>query len=687
LRSLFAVTLLLSAALLFLVEPMVAKMILPRLGGTPAVWNTCMVFFQAVLLAGYAYAHAAPRWLGTRRHAWFHVALLLAPLAVLPIGLAGGAPPSTANPVWWLLGLLLVSAGLPFFMLSTSGPLLQAWFAGTRHPAAKDPYFLYAASNLGSMTALLAYPVLIEPNLALGDQSRLWMAGYVALIALTAGCTLAAWRAAAPPAPPAEHDAVAADQPPATAPGVGLRLRWVALALVPSSLMLGVTTHLTTDVAPVPLLWILPLALYLLSFIIAFSRLPALVQTVFYWLLPVVIVLVFTLPGFEEWLPLWAVLLLHLVALLLICTVCHGELARARPPTRHLTEFYFWLSLGGVLGGVFNALVAPVLFDRVVEYPLAAVLVCFLVPHLRLRNGGTAASEKPVRSPLLPLFGLAVTAAWLGVLLLPDVDDVLYRDRSFFGVYRVERVARPGINELWSGSTLHGRQFTDPARRDVPLTYYHRDGPIGQVFREFSGPRAKRRVAVVGLGIGTLASYARAGQEWTFYEIDPAVVRLAHDQRYFTYLADCRRRGVRVKIVLGDARLRLEDAAGRYGLLVLDAFNSDAVPVHLLTREALRLYLARLADGGILAVHVSNRYVNLVPVTGALARDAGIIGAYQSDDGDSPTWRNASTWVVLTCRPEHLGQLLKNKAWRPLPAESAGAVWTDDYSNVFRFLE
>jgi hypothetical protein len=318
------------------------------------------------------------------------------------------------------------------------------------------------------------------------------------------------------------------------------------------------------------------------------------------------------------------------------------------------------------------------LFDRVVEYPLAAVLVCFLVLWPSASN--------ILRRYFLPAFGLTAPAAWLLCVLLIEAPQVVDRARSFFGVYQVRFDPQEGAYELLSGLTVHGRQFADPAKRNVPLTYYHRDGPIGQVFGVFDGPRAKRHVAVVGLGIGTLACYARPGQHWTFYEIDPAVVRLAWDTRHFTHLEDCRRRGVDMRIVLGDARLRLEDAAGGYGLLVLDAFNSDAIPVHLLTRQALHLYLSKLAPEGIVAVHVSNRYADLVPLMAALAEDAGLVGYYQADPGERRTGRKASVWVVLARRPEHLGRLTDNKSWEPLPEALAGAVWTDDYSNVFSVL-
>ncbi len=726
---LFAVTLFVSALLLFLVQPMVGKMMLPLLGGTPAVWNTCMVFFQAALLAGYAYAHAAPAWLGARRQALVHLALLLLPLLVLPVAVsADWAPPDDAHPVrlvFWLLALLGATVGLPFFVVSASAPLLQRWFAATGHSSARDPYFLYAASNLGSMLALFGYPLLVEPFLPLAAQSYLWRAGYFALVVLTALCAVYVWRSGGTAG---ESDTSSRQAPTADRhrPTAGRRLRWVALAFVPSSLMLGATTYVTTDVAAIPLLWVLPLALYLLSFILVFARLPRAVHRAMVAALPVVVlVLVFVMRAtFTETVGVVGVLLVHLVPLFVVSMVCHGELAHARPGAEHLTEFYLLMSAGGVLGGLFNALVAPLAFDSVAEYPLTLVLACLLLPR---RDPGPDGTRDRVLDFALPAalgvltaalivafrgrsvalavlltyglpaaacfvfaarplrFGLGLGAVLLAAALLSDpLGQVVHRERGFFGVLQVVTTPERDAVKLVHGTTMHGQQYADPARRREVASYFHATGPAGQFFAAFAGEDAKQRVAVIGLGAGALASYAEAGQRWTYYEIDPAVERLA--RQYFTFLADGAARGVRLDVVLGDARLKMARAAdASYDLVVLDAFSSDAIPVHLLTRQALELYLDKLDDGGVLLLHVSNRYLELAPVVARLAETAGLVGLIQHDDDTAPEYKTASTWVALARRREHLGDLANDPRWTRAPLEVRPAVglWTDDFSNLY----
>jgi spermidine synthase len=653
---------------------------------------------------------------------------------------------------------LFVSVGLPFFVVSTSAPLLQRWFASTTHPAAKDPYFLYGASNLGSMLALLSYPTLLEPHLRLVGQSQLWTAGYVALVVQTLGCAVLALRAL----PASEPDPIGAAPAQLTiAPVVsdegglrhGQRWRWLALAFVPSSLMLGVTTYLTTDVAAIPLLWVLPLALYLLSFILVFAKpQPLFSRAMILAMPPLVLLLLFMmLSGTRApfW-RFWMTGVLHLVVLFVVAMVCHGELAKSRPATHRLTEFYLWMSLGGVLGGLFNALLAPLIFNTVAEYPLALVLACLLLPRsgpeaknrwslgldvglpaalgvltLILLAGLMSISVSPYgfstilhwtpdqvqdrfRSFLhfdpdrlntalrfaLPValcyffaerpiqFGLGVGAIVVAHAWCADAgSDVLHRERSFFGVLKVE--SNDQYHRLVHGHIVHGMQSREPDRRREPLTYYHRTGPIGQVFETFSGSRAKSHIAVIGLGTGTLACYGERGQRFTFYEIDPAVVHIARDARYFTYVQDAEERGVELEVVLGDARIRLAEAAeGRYGLLVVDAFSSDAIPVHLLTREALDLYFARLGEGGILAVHISNRYVDLETVLGNLAEAGGLAGLVQRDREDQPG-KSGSHWVVLARRREDFGKLAEDRRWQRLAGRPDVGTWTDDYSNLF----
>jgi hypothetical protein len=692
----FALTLFLSAFLLFLVQPMVAKMVLPALGGSPAVWNTCMVFFQAALLAGYAYAHAAPAWLGSRRQKLLHLALLAVPAVALPIGIADWVPPEGDNPVGWLLLLLTVAVGLPFFVVATIAPTLQKWLADSGHPAGQDPYFLYAASNLGSLLALAAYPVLVEPRFRLAQQSAVWTAGDVFLGELVTLCAFLTWRST-PLNPP--HSSVGPERSadplaPRDRP-LAPRLSWLAWAFVPSSMMLGVTAYVTTDLAAVPLLWVIPLGLYLLSFIVAFSRLPVVVHRVSVVLLPAaVLALVIVRPGADV--PLSRQIGLHLAAFFVTALVCHGELARSRPAAGRLTEFYLWVSVGGVLGGLFSALVAPAIFNRLVEYPLVIVAACLLVPGLRRmvyrpQAGSVAAGPPPpewlrVASPAAwVLFGVVAGGFIYQRYYGLDPALVVRRERNFFGIIRVGTDDRHEYHFLTHGSTLHGVQSLDPTRRGEPMGYYHREGPVGQVFEVFSGPAAKKRVGVVGLGAGTLACYAEPGQEWTFYEIDPAVENVARDRRCFTYLSECESRGVDVRVVLGDARLKLKEAPGGYGLLVLDAFSSDSIPMHLVTREALRLYVRKLAPEGVLAFHISNKYLRLPPVLADLAHDAGLEYRYQvlrASREEFDRGVSGSQWVVMARRAADLGPIWRDERWRPAQVGPGRPVWTDDYSNL-----
>lgn len=726
----FAVTLFVSAALLFCVEPMVAKMILPRLGGAPAVWILCMLFFQGALLAGYAYAHATTAWLGVRRQAMAHVGILLLPLVVLPIHFGGEAARALERGdhlVLRFLWLLVVGAGLPFFVVSTSGPLVQMWFSRTARPGAEDPYFLYGASNLGSMLALAAYPAILEPSLGLEAQARLWRWGYVGLIALVATCAVSVLR---------HSPLLDARSIPAAGGGDRVlwtaRARWVALAFVPSSLLLGVTSHVTTDIAAMPLFWVIPLAVYLLTFILVFARRPPIPPAVMTRLLPLAVTASVITILTESATPGWLLVVVHVATLFVASMVCHGELARLRPKAARLTEFYLWVSVGGVLGGVFNGLVAPAIFRGVVEYPLALVLACLCRPRAErapedagwgrdalaalavgafaavLLVAGRRATLEPggvlfkvlIGAPLLVNYGflgrprrfaLGVAATLLVSPLYPGASGrTIAAYRNFFGVVRVTHDAGEHFVQLAHGNTIHGRQSLDPAQRGVPLLYYHPTGPIGQVFEVLAQrtPAVPARVGAIGLGVGTLACYARPGQTWTFYEINPVVVSLAEDPRYFTYLADHFHDAGALSIVVGDARLELRDAPdGGYGLLVLDAFSSDAIPAHLLTREALGLYLAKLEPTGIIAAHVSNRYLDLAPVFGRLAEDAGLVALVRTDLDVSPELaregKRESEWVVLAHRAEDLGTMAADPRWQTI--QSGGApVWTDDFSNLLR---
>lgn len=720
----FVVTLFTGSALLFLVQPMFAKMVLPLLGGTPAVWATSMVFFQATLLAGYAYAHWSVTRLGVRRQAMVHILVVLLPLLLLPISVPGGWTPPEEGPVLWLLWLLTFALGLPFFVLSTSAPLLQRWFASTSHPSGKDPYFLYAASNGGSMLALLSYPFLMEPALPLDMQTRVWALGYGVLAAGTIACAWVAIRARGQSDPALAVEPAEVEGPPVRPVTGRRRLRWVALAFVPSSFMLAVTTYISTDIAAIPLLWVIPLALYLLTFILVFSSarpFPLVWTARIHAIVLIVLVLVMLLD--DDTLPRWVVLWLPLLGLFMAALLCHAQLAADRPAPRHLTEFYLWMAVGGVLGGSFTALVAPVIFDSLVEYPLAIMLACMLMPHLaerpanRRRDRIVLAILPPVfilgtflllewSERTLPTigrvvalttalglcavmvtrpvrFGLAMGAVIVGANLAATQSPVLFSDRTFFGVQRVLGDEGGSFHRLMHGTTLHGLQSTDPDLKLEPLSYYHRDSPVGQVFSDLPAADAPN-IGVIGLGTGSLACYARPDQDWTFFEIDPAMERIARDPELFTFLSDCPGNH---EVVLGDARLSLEDVPdGHYGVLVVDAFNSDSIPVHLITREALELYMQKLAPGGVLAIHISNRYLDLAPVVGNLAWDLGLSSLYGWDVQtleNLAQGKSASNWVVLAGSLSDLNGLDDNLQWHSLVAEPGARVWTDDFSDVF----
>jgi hypothetical protein len=894
---LFAVTLFLSASLLFMVQPMVRKMVLPLLGGSPAVWNACMVFFQALLLLGYLYADRVSTRLEPKRQWAVHLVVLMLPLAAMgiaaalsarntPIAIAEAlAPSEQISPIVSVLALLTVAIGVPFFVASTSAPLLQKWFGFTGHPAARDPYFLYAASNAGSLISLLGYPFFIEPYLSLVGQAWVWAIGFVVLVGLIVVCGRAAANpVAVPPAgklpPNAKGTPTPTELPPVEPPPTTARkLKWVALAFVPSSLMLGVTFHMTTDIASVPLLWVFPLALYLVTFIIAFGRVPNWFRLVIGNMAPVMILLLVFLMVSEVTVTTGINLLLHILTFFAAALMCHYELARDRPSPQYLTQFFLLMSVGGVLGGLFNALIAPLLFPLAYEYKLALVIACLMVPNLtevdeaeaqtagyrapsvgryavyfvvglvlgvalcaavygdfrlakdiargdrvvglvaagilllllalplplmklyeyytkrrvgaleRLRSrtkpwqtsallDGLApvlmgclygvlallyyepqylqalnwvrstfslpdrlnlAVILPVAAPVMlcfffvdrPVrFALSV-AAILGVHQFQDqfeqtrTDEegeqlgTMHTERSFFGILKVEQNRRGWRLErrLVHGTTLHGtqipKQYLMPHDSPVPfgsfstwdalllegamakfnprvepLTYYHRTGPVGAMVHELrtrkGGADRRADMAMVGLGTGSASCYAlgpakpgdpdynpngpNPPQRLTFYEIDHAVKKLVFDDdTYFTFVKDAQStdpnrvtgaRGAIVDIRMGDARLKLqEDTDRKYALLMVDAFSSDAIPVHLLTREAVRMYMDRITDDGLLALHISNKFVKLEPVVAAIARDLGIVARVWNDDAEKRPGKTASSWVILAKDNKTLGSL------------------------------
>jgi hypothetical protein len=754
----FAVTVFVGATLLFVVEPMVGKMLLPALGGAPAVWGTCLVFFQAALLAGYAWAHLVGSRVPQRWQPLVHAALLVAAIAALPVRVPEGAPPpDQAFPVLWLVGRLARTVGLQFVALAATAPLVQRWFASTR---GDDPYFLYAASNAGSLAALVAYPVVVEPQLRLGVQASCWGWGVVGLAVLVAGCGATVLRRA--------PERASSSPSSAAAPGheamSGQRTRWLLLALVPSALMLAVTTFVTTDVAPVPLLWVAPLALYLAAFVIPFSPRPPIAHDRVLRALPAALLaLAFTLVVGADRL-LWVVVVLHFGAFFVVALACHGELARLRPAADRLTGFYLVVSAGGVIGGALVALVAPVAFPAVWEYPLSVVAACALRAGMLggsddaapvdfdeiarregfapRRSGASAAARRLARrwGPPVAAFvsltaamralahaediwRLFVTAqiatatcviawAWrsqprrftwmVGAMLAAPAIAVfapgtLFVGRSFFAVHRVIDDAGAERHLYVQGTTFHGLQSTRPEKARVAGAYFHRTGPAGDVLSRVTA----RRVALVGLGVASLAAYAESGQAFTFYEIDPVVARIAEDPRLFTFLRDARERGARVDVVLGDARVQLAQAPdASFDLLVLDAYSSDVVPTHLLTREAFALYFGKLAAGGLVLMNVSNRYLDLERVVGAIADADGLVArrrddpASSSDDAVREDGKAASRWIVLARGPQgaeggaqrQLATIAPAPAWQELHGASGRgarpAPWSDDYVNV-----
>ena len=665
----------------------------------------------------------------------FHLLLLSLPLACLPLAIPEGwSPPVDASPVWSLLGLSFVAVGLPFLVVSTTAPTLQRWFATLDHSRARDPYFLYAASNAGSIGALAAYPFLIEPALSLAEQARIWSVGYLVvtiLIALCASAPLwlgrrASWKGYSSDPPVGPPDPAQQESPPSWKQ----RIWWLTLAFVPSSLMLGVTSHISTDIAAVPLLWVLPLGLYLLTFVLTFASNPLIslsrIRRVFPVLvMPALVQIAIPLP-----IPVWLSIPLHLTALLATGMFFHGRLAEGRPPVVHLTQFYVWLSIGGLMGGVFNALVAPSAFAGIYEYPLVLVLACLLCPSVEHRTpkrvpwvavvlfpllaGALAAAVVPL--VLLPGFGvprfmvfaftfsvvfpvllslasryrlggLAVSVAVAVVLLPAAQGQVVYRARSFFGTYRVVEAPGHEYRLLYHGTTLHGRQDLRSAGCE-PLTYFTRSGPAGSLFGVLKKTGQLRGVAVIGLGTGSLACYADTGERWTFYEIDPLIDRIARDRSLFTFVAKSHEP---IRTVIGDGRLSIQrEAAASFDLLVVDAFSSDAIPMHLTTAEAIAIYLSRLRADGVIAFHISNRHLDLEPALAAVARAQGLSALTNADvNVDTAEFRQgkiASVWVVLIRSKRLADAFHQTEVWRPSRATGSLTRWTDESSNIFALL-
>jgi SAM-dependent methyltransferase len=725
-RPLFILTIVTGSFLLFLTQPMIARMALPRVGGSPSIWNSAMLVYQLLLLGGYAYAH----WLGRLRpriQVGIHLVLFGAAAFWLPIGLAAMSPAPDSEPALWVPVFLIASIGPLFFIVSSQAPLMQRWYA--LETSRGEPYTLYAASNLGSFAGLISYPLIVEPLMGLEQQSLLWTGLYAFLVLLVAACGLTV--------PGKAVEALPQEASPA--PTARQMLRWVVLAAIPSGLMLSTTTHLTTDIVAIPLLWVLPLGLYLLSFVIAFAarRGPANFVTI---LAPLIILIAGGLAfsnGTSS--PLFSATL-GLVLLLVIAIALHSELFRLRPGVDHLTRFYLAMSLGGVIGGFFCAIVAPLLFDWAYEHPLLILAAAFLCPQYQLlpwpKSSGwafafaipafafilsyaTAAGifaraignpdiAKIAGSILVSLLALAClgrrwpfVASLLALMLVYDGWATLYhsyegnRTRSYFGIYEVtqqdDAQGRPLVRVLTHGTTVHGKQNLIPGYETMPTTYYARRSGVGLTMTNAEALFGVHpRIAVVGLGSGTLSCYARPNQAWTFFEIDPAMVQVARNR--FSFLSRC---APQVRIVLGDARLSLaRQPANSIDVLAVDAFSSDAVPMHLITREALRVYGQAVQPNGIVLFHISNRYLDLQPVVADLAAREGWhaeLLQYVPNEREEVLNATISVWIALSRNGATLDRLKALSGddsvnWEPIAPRPGFAGWSDDHASILPII-
>ncbi len=722
---LFAGTLFVSASLMFVLQPLFGKLLLPLLGGSPAVWNTCMVFYQSILFLGYLYAHTISTRFEPRRQIQIHAAVILISLLALPVALPENiAPPTDGNPTFWLFWTLFLAIGLPFFVVSTTAPLIQKWFASVGHHTSHDPYYLYAASNTGSLIALLSYPFLLEPAVGLAHQKTDWSLGYLILCLLIAGCAAVFWKTRLLPV------AVEDLTPEENNLGLRRKLHWMALAFVPSSLLLGLTNFISTDIASVPLLWIIPLTLYLLSFVIVFSKWNDQIHPVMVKLQPIVLVpfIAYAFINPAD-LPYWAYLVLHLLAFFFAVMVCHGELAKNRPHTQHLTSFYLIMSFAGMLGGMFNTFVAPFIFNGIYEYPIMIVAALLLRPGVAV-SLNKALLPQIIAPVLLVIVGLTLYASAIDLLQYFDVivislialtlltyllrgrpvafalltgaiiflslglhglsSHTLYQERTFFGVLAVresvltdEQNKPETYHELFHGTTKHGAQRLAANLATIPLTYYSRPGPMGQLFKEYDNHNQNWTIGIVGLGAGALACYAKDQQNWTLYEIDPLVVDIASNPSYFSYLQRCAHNST---MSIGDARLSLEkEPDQKFDLLVMDAFSSDSVPTHLLTEEALALYFKKLKPGGILAFHITNRHLLLKKVLSIHAEHLHFAALIQEFKPlQALPLVVATDWVVMAKNPETLAPLSLSRLgnWQKMPLYFDMQPWTDDYTNI-----
>jgi hypothetical protein len=717
-RWVFTLTVFTSAFLLFAIQPMFTKMVLPQLGGSPAVWSVAMVFFQALLLLGYLYAHLSTRYLPTRVAVIVHICLLLVTFITLPIAVSTGlGKPPVEGQMFWLIGVFTFSVGLPFFAVAGNGPLLQAWFARTGHKDAGNPYFLYAASNLGSFAALLLYPLLFEITLRLPQQATSWSAGF-ALLVILIGASGTIMQLT-------QSSVAVEKQKPAELLKLPLIGKYIWLSFIPSALLVAVTAHIATDVASAPFMWVIPLSLFLLTFVLIFRDKTLVPMRLVHECVPIAAGLIFMtkLYDFNLFITLGSHLLFYFAAALMY----HHRLYTLRPKAEQLTQFYLWMSFGGVLGGIFSGLLAPYIFNSILEYPILVSIV--MLAHPAIRN----ATKTEVLQQALPALAIGFAAIALvyalretaivesGDLLVPLIVVGFFTiigafrhnlvraslipivfilmafkfgsvygtefARSFYGVYRISINDKGQFRVLTHGTTIHGAMRiknadgTPYTGKAIPLTYYHPDGAISETLRRLPANPAGRDIAVVGLGTGGQSCNGAPGDRFTYFEIDSLVAKIASDPTKFRFLSEC---APGAKIVLGDARLTLADQKGiTYDYLLLDAFSSDSIPVHLMTREALAIYIEHLKDNGLLVFHISNRNMELRSVVAALAKDAGL--SIKSTSIDQATGKYEDRYpavvVAMAKRPETLDAFTIEHGWKT-PTNSDVAVWTDDYSNI-----
>ena len=734
----YSVTLLLSAVLLFTVQPMFSKMVLPLLGGTSQVWTTAMLFFQLCLLGGYAYAHGTTRYLSIKYQAILHLVLLAIFVVVLPFAIPDGwTPPENKNPTFWQLSLMAITVGGPFFVVSGCAPMLQRWFSVTPHKDAHDPYFLYGASNLGSMSALLAYPVVIEPLLSLSKQTQFWMYGYVILIASIFVCFLLIWNKSNTQALKAATNQANDNASPITS---SLRLKWITLAFIPSSLMLGVTTFVTTDIASVPLLWVIPLALYIGTFILVFARKPLfrpehLTLTSGLGVIALVMVMILIK---EMYLYPALLVSIHMLVFFIVALTCHTDLARSRPSAQHLTEFYLIMSFGGALGGIFNAIIAPNAFVLPVEYAIALGLAMFMryandstqnisalkiywkengvtsliknnavlsylaillaIPALLIADNQELVLMLAAAIVILLLFllrtrwGFAVAIA--PILLISPISlpltflmstDTLHQSRNFYGILKIIETEDERL--LLHGTTNHGAQPVKEEFKLQRLSYYTENSPFTDPFTLIETKAGPQKIGIIGLGVGVMACYTHPERHFDFFEIDKDVADIAENTEYFTYLSDC---GSEYEIILGDGRLKIDEKPdGYYDLITIDAFSSDNIPVHLLTKEAVQLYLDKIKPDGVVAFHISNNYIDLEPVLAKIGESLGMT-AYARLTNASPVGNTG-----IDSYPAHMAALTRNKdymamleeiGWTKAMTRENVSLWTDQFSNIVTVL-